>query len=123
MTTTTGHDSIGSTQHEAALDAAAIQALITESLGATRQLPEQSRIAELDEQLRAGIDRLLPIATERAARLDRGTPEWHALQRAIDHTRDALLGSAGTGRLSGALHVAELARQVCGLQQAMGAEA
>lgn len=105
------------------LDAAAIQALITESLGATQQLPEQHRIAELDEQLREELGRLLPIAQQRANGLNRGTTEWYALQRTIDHTGDSLRQRPGTGRLSGALHVAELARRVCALQQQNGAEA
>lgn len=107
----------------AALDAAGIQSLITESLGATQQLPEQHRIAELDEQLRDELDRLLPAAQQCANALNRGTPEWYNLQRTIDHTNDALHERPGNGRLSGALHVAELARRVCALQQTIEAAA
>lgn len=105
------------------VDAAAIQALVTEALSATGALPVESRVTELDEQLRAEINRLIPIVQDKVDALNRGTREWYGAQSSIDWARDAVLVKLPEGgRLAGALHIGELARRLCDLQQREGVE-
>ena len=92
------------------------QGLIEEGLAATGILPTYERLVELDEQLRAAIEKLLPVAQAKADKLNRGTPEWYARQTAIDEARKALAGNLGAGLRSAAVHVAELARRCYALQ-------
>lgn len=103
----------GRTHNTAAVDT---QGLIEEGLAATGILPPYERLVELDTQLRAAIDTLLPVAQAAADRLNRGTPAWYTRQKAVDEARKALDGNLGIGLRSAALHVAELARHCYALQ-------
>ncbi|MEU8756196.1 DUF6415 family natural product biosynthesis protein [Streptomyces chartreusis] len=93
-----------------------VDALIDEGLAATGILPTYERLVELDEQLRAAIDKALPVAQAKADELNRGTPEWYSRQTAIDEARKVLAGNLGAGLRSAAMHVAELARRCYALQ-------
>lgn len=104
------------------IDAEAVHALITEALGATGVLPAHARLVELDEQLREEIERLIPIVRDKSDRTELRSREWYALQQAADHAEDSLTFPLDEQPLAGALHVAELARRLCALQQAQGAE-
>lgn len=92
------------------------QGLIKEGLAAAGILPPYERLVELDEQLRAAINEILPVAQQAADKLNRGTPEWYSRQRAIDEARKALDSDLGIGLRSAALHVAELARHCHAIQ-------
>jgi hypothetical protein len=87
--------------------------LIAEGLAAGGILPVYERVLELDEQLRAGLARLIPLVQAQADGLNRGTTDWFSRQRAVDDARRALEDDLGHGLRSAALQVHELARQ-CG---------
>ncbi|WP_327725711.1 DUF6415 family natural product biosynthesis protein [Streptomyces europaeiscabiei] len=105
------------------VDAMEVHALITEALGATGVLPPHARLAELDEQLREEINRLIPIVRDKSDHTELRSRDWYALQQAADHAEDSLTYKLDEQPLAGALHVAELARRLCALQQAEGAKA
>lgn len=92
-------------------DTATMRPLIDEGLAVTGILPPYERLTELDTRLRMAIRDLSRKAQKKADGLDRGTPEWYALQSSIDNARLALADNLGPGLRSAALHVAELARR------------
>jgi uncharacterized protein YhaN len=102
------------------VDVAAVQHLITEALGATSALPSRARLVELDEQLRAELDRLVPAVRKMAEAAPHRSREWHRLQNELDRAVDALAPRLPDGPLAASLHVAELARRACALRQIEG---
>lgn len=104
------------------VDVAAVQHLITEALGATGQLPRLERLVELDGQLRAEIERRVPVVRKRAEAAEERSREWYALNTALDQVHDTLQYRLPSTPLAGSIHVAELARRLCALQQAEGAQ-
>jgi hypothetical protein len=106
---------------EGAVDVDEVQQLITEALGATGQLPSMTRLAELDEQLRPEVERLVEAVRGQADNAEPHSGKWHALRTEIDRAEDVLKARLPDGPLAGSLHVAELARRVCALRQAEGA--
>ncbi|MFD9212108.1 DUF6415 family natural product biosynthesis protein [Streptomyces sp. NPDC059544] len=107
---------------EPEVDVAAVQHLITEALGATGQLPRRERLVELDEQLRGEIERVVPDVRKRAETAEERSREWYALHSALDQVNDTLQRRLPETPLAGSIHVAELARRLCTLQQAEGAQ-
>lgn len=104
----------------AEVDVDAVQQLITEALGATGVLPPLQRLAELDEQLRAEIERLLPVVQQRLDQAPPRTREWYALDRVLVDAREVLTFRRPSAPLAGSIQVAELARKLCALRQAEG---
>lgn len=107
---------------EGDVDAAAVQQLITEALGATGTLPSTNRLKELDEQLRAEILRIIPVVQKLAAATEERSRDWYALHGALDTAHDALQYRLPSTPLAGSIHVGALARRLCALQQAEGVE-
>lgn len=85
------------------------RALVHEGLAASGLLPTYERMVELDELLRAELDRLLPMVQAQANSLNHGTTEWYGRQRVLDEARHALAGGLGPGLRSVALQVHRLA--------------
>lgn len=97
-----------------------LDALITEAFAATRVLPTIRRCEELDRELRAQIERLVPIVQAQADHINRGEPDWYSRQRLLDNTTDALAEDLGSGLMSAAMHVQALARHCAGLARYAG---
>lgn len=105
-------------EHDVAeYDVDAVQELITEALGATGLLPTMQRLTELDEQLRAEIERLLPVVQQRLDQAPPRTREWYALDRAVVDAREVLHFQRPTRPLGASLQVAELARKLQALRE------
>lgn len=100
--------------------AAPIADLIVEAFDAGRKMPPRERLVELDVQLREEIDRLTKLAHETAGKASRRSRQWYDLTHAVEAAQFAIGFEIGSGPLSGALHVAELARRVRDLQRAIG---
>ncbi|GAA0927013.1 MULTISPECIES: DUF6415 family natural product biosynthesis protein [Streptomyces] len=96
--------------------------LVVEAFDAGRKMPPRERLVELDKLLRAEIDQLMKRAREAADQAAPHTRRWYALTHAIEDAQFAIGFEIGTGPLSGALHVAELARRVLDLQRTIGGE-
>ncbi|MEU3289877.1 DUF6415 family natural product biosynthesis protein [Streptomyces longwoodensis] len=94
--------------------------LIAEAFDAGEQMPSHERLVELDEQLRALIERLIVVVQHRINRSPHHTPGWYAMVNAVERAEDALRFQLGTAPLACTLHVAELARKVQELRQAGG---
>lgn len=85
--------------------------LIEDGLAAAGILPTYEHVVELDERLRAEIERLIPVVQAQADKLNRGGTDWFSQQRVIDDARRTLQDGLGQGLRSAALQVHELARQ------------
>ncbi|GHA05695.1 DUF6415 family natural product biosynthesis protein [Streptomyces echinoruber] len=104
------------------VDAAAIEQMIREAFDASRRLPSYPELVTLNEQLRAEINRLMPIVRDAAGRATPRSREWYAAMQAIEHAEYELRQPLGTGPLGGSMHVAELARRVVDLREAGGVQ-
>ncbi|MER6350707.1 DUF6415 family natural product biosynthesis protein [Streptomyces sp. NPDC001634] len=97
----------------------ALDRLISEAFGATRVLPPHDRCVELRSQLRAAIEALHLDAREARTGTVEYSRDWWRLTNAITDADHALAEDLGSGLLSAALHVAELARRAQALRGAM----
>ncbi|WP_156722698.1 DUF6415 family natural product biosynthesis protein [Streptomyces apocyni] len=100
------------TTHDArpATPVSSIAVLIDEALDATGILPPHERLVELNDQLRAELERLLPIVQQHTDGLPRGGMQWYGRQCVLDDTREVLARDLGTGLRSAAIQVHRLAR-------------
>ncbi|GHI91761.1 DUF6415 family natural product biosynthesis protein [Streptomyces olivaceus] len=90
--------------------------LISEALGATDMDLSLSRMEELDQALRAEIQRLVRVAQRHADAAPLRSRTWYALIQAAERAEDAAQYQLGAAPLAGAIHVGELARRVCELR-------
>ncbi|MBZ6085372.1 hypothetical protein KVH15_30755 [Streptomyces olivaceus] len=90
--------------------------LISEALGATDMDLPLPRMEELDQALRAEIQRLVPVAHRHADAAPLRSRTWYALIQAAERAEDAAQYQLGAAPLAGAIHVGELARRVCELR-------
>ncbi|MEV7796543.1 DUF6415 family natural product biosynthesis protein [Streptomyces sp. NPDC087512] len=100
------------------VDADKISRLIAEALSATGILPPMDRLVQLDELLRAEIERLVPLVQRRADAVSLRSRDWYKLIQTAERAEDAAQFQIGTTPLAGAIHVAELARWVHELREA-----
>lgn len=108
-----GELAVSAREAEASAEPDSLNKLIDEGLDAAGILPPYERVVQLDKQLRAEIDRLLPVVQQQADRLNRGTTDWFSRQSVVDDARRTLREGLGHGLRSAGLQVRELARQ-CG---------
>jgi hypothetical protein len=94
------------------VDANEISQLIAAALGATGVLPPMSRLEELNRVLRAEVERLAPLVHRQADDEPLQSRAWYRLIQTAERAQDTLNFQMGTAPLSGAIHVAELARRV-----------
>ncbi|MEV5479326.1 DUF6415 family natural product biosynthesis protein [Streptomyces sp. NPDC052207] len=120
MTHATAHRPPDSSPGELAVDPVA--ALIVEAFDAGHSMPPHERLVEVDQLLRKEIERLVPLAREHTAQAEERTRTWYALMSAADSAAYACRFELGSGRLAGALHVAELARRVIELRRVLGVD-
>ncbi|MGW2550736.1 DUF6415 family natural product biosynthesis protein [Streptomyces sp. NPDC001635] len=121
MTHATAHRPPDSSPGEPAVDPVAD--LIVEAFDAGHSMPPHDRLVEVDQLLRKEIDRLVPLAREHATQTEERSRTWYALMSAADSAEYACRFELGSGRLAGALHVAELARRVIELRRVLGVDA
>jgi hypothetical protein len=105
------------------VDADTNSRLIAEALSTTEILPPIDRLEQLDELLRAEIERLVPLVLRRADAVSFGSRDWYTLIQTAERAEDAAQFQIGTTPLAGAIHVAELARWVQELHEAHVSEA
>ncbi|MER5584142.1 DUF6415 family natural product biosynthesis protein [Streptomyces asoensis] len=86
--------------------------LIRQALAARHPLATIETCQSLEIRLRAWIRRLADDARRHQDRLPRGEAAWEACEAAILGAQAALLGDAGRGLKSAALHVATLGEAV-----------
>ncbi|MDQ8707498.1 DUF6415 family natural product biosynthesis protein [Streptomyces sp. LHD-70] len=99
-----------------------LPALLDEAFSSTRIRPEPARQAELERQLRAEADRLVPLVQAQADRINRGTRAWYSRDKALADAREAL-ATTSTGSLAACRALAQLARSVRALDEYAGGEA
>jgi len=97
-----------------------LDALINEAIVATRVLPTIDRCQQLDHLLRQHISVLMPVVQAQADGLSHGDTAWYGRQRLLDHTTTLLTEDLGSGLVSAARHVQELARHCAGLARYAG---
>jgi hypothetical protein len=88
-----------------------IDDLIVEAVTAPRSFPRRERCAELDHALRVAIGDRYLVVQERLKEQAEYTRGWWRIRNVLDDVDGALAGDLGSGLMSAALHVAELARQ------------
>ncbi|MEV7793441.1 DUF6415 family natural product biosynthesis protein [Streptomyces sp. NPDC087512] len=108
------------TTHQQPADTDEISQLITEALGATGILPPMDRLVQLDGLLRAEITRLVPLVQRAADAVPLRSRDWYRLIQTSERAEDALGFQIGAAPLAGAIQVAELARRVHELRDALG---
>ncbi|MFE1849829.1 DUF6415 family natural product biosynthesis protein [Streptomyces sp. NPDC059489] len=120
MTHATAHRPPDSSPSEPAVDPVAD--LIVEAFDAGQSMPPHERLVDVDKLLREEIGRLIPLARDHTARAEERSRTWYALTSAADSAEYACRFELGSGRLAGALHVAELARRVIKLRRVLGVD-
>ncbi|MFF1378624.1 DUF6415 family natural product biosynthesis protein [Streptomyces sp. NPDC058308] len=91
-----------------------VDVLLTTAFTACRALPPPKTLTDTCRRLRHEIRRRLPAATVAAAESGEGSMAWHAHQRTIDASHDALADEAGErpSPLVLAMRVSELGRRL-----------
>ncbi|QEU94619.1 hypothetical protein CP970_30340 [Streptomyces kanamyceticus] len=91
-----------------------VNALLDAAFSACRALPPPAHLTDLYARLRHEIRRRLPAAWAAAAQAGEDTLTWHAHQRVIDASTDALADGPGDrpSPLTLAMRVAELGRRL-----------
>ncbi|UPZ27585.1 DUF6415 family natural product biosynthesis protein [Streptomyces sp. LRE541] len=92
-------------------DRQTLDALIEEAVGARQMLPPYERCVELNRLLRAAIGDLYLAAQERLGQLPEHRRDWHRVRNALADTDAVLADNLGSGLLSAAIHLGDLARQ------------
>lgn len=106
------------TTPQQSVDADEIAHLIDEALGATGILPPMARLTELDQLLRAEVERLIPIVQRQADAAPLRSRQWYKLIQSAERAEDTLRYQVGAAPLVGSIQVAELARRVNEMREA-----